>query len=362
VTATSVADPTKSASAQVQVNASGAGTALAQAAAALNAGTWTEFSAAENASWNGGGLLEGLGGSTDAGTAWSTKGLWNPPTKEFYFVGGAHCGSGSGCPNGQEVLRYADSTNAWSRMLRDGGHAYEGATINITAGTNNNLYFRPFDTDAVNIYDIASQSWGADLNTSVPSAGGPSCCLAMEYFSDRNSLITIDTDWGVYEYSFTTGQWSICLFNTSSSCGAAGGFHTFSGTGSTAAPWARYDAVHKRMLMGGATNVYALSSSLTLTQLASVPFDISSGTSASPVTIDPGTGKLVSWDASGHTFTSDGTSWVNAGPSPFSDPVNGGLACAPVSTYNAILCFYLSTSSAAGDRRNGVVVSSEVKP
>jgi hypothetical protein len=103
--------------------------------------------------------------------------------------------------------------------------------------------------------------------------------------------------------------------------------------------------VRHRLVFGGCTNVYALSSSLALTQLSSSPFDISVGTSASPVTEDPATGKIVSWNPSGTTFTSDGTSWVNAGISPFSNPVNGGLVCAPVTSYNVIMCFYAGTSS-----------------
>jgi hypothetical protein len=79
--------------------------------------------------------------------------------------------------------------------------------------------------------------------------------------------------------------------------------------------------------------------------VASAPFDISSGSSASPVTIDPSSGKLISWDTSGNTYVSDGTSWVNAGASPFSNPVTGGLVCAPVSTYNLVMCLYAGTGS-----------------
>jgi hypothetical protein len=100
------------------------------------------------------------------------------------------------------------------------------------------------------------------------------------------------------------------------------------------------------MLLGGCTNVYSLSTNLAIKQLASAPFDISVGTSASPAVYDPSAGKLVSWDTSGNTFTSDGSAWTNAGKSPFSDPVNGGLVCAPVSTYNVVMCIYAGTSSA----------------
>lgn len=345
VTATSVADSTKSASAQVLVG--GAGTVLGQAAATLAPGQWFHFTAAENASWNGGALLNlGPGNtSTDNATTWSTKGLWNPVTKEFYFVGGGHCGSGnSGCPGTQMVLRYNDSTNTWSASYRDGGHTYEGPTLNTTPGTNNEIFMRLFASDGVDVFNIASQSWTTSL-ASVPSLGGPDCCMAMEYFPDRNSLITIDNDYGIYEYAFSTGQWSGCLFGTSSSVGCPGATHNLCGPSSTEAPWARYDSVHHRVVLGGCTNVYALSSSLALTQISSSPFDISVGTSASPVTEDPATGKIVSWNPTGTTFTSDGTSWVNAGISPFSNPVNGGLVCAPVTSYNVVMCFYAGTSS-----------------
>jgi len=345
VTVTSVADPTKSATAQVLVG--GAGTTLAQAAASVTPGVWFHFTAAENASWNGGALLNlaATHTGTDNATAWSTKGLWNPVTKEFYFVGGGHCGSGnSGCPGTQMVLRYNDSTNTWSASYRDGGHTYEGPAINTTAGANNEIFLRLFSSNGVDVYNIASQAWTTSLAT-VPSLAGPDCCMAMEYFPDRNSLITIDPDSGIYEYSFASAKWSGCLFGTASSVGCPNGTHNFCGVATTEAPWARYDPVHHRLLLGGCKNVYALSSSLVLTTLTSSTFDISVGTSDSPITMDPATGKLVSWDPTGTTFTSDGTSWVNAGVSPFSNPVTGGLVCAPVSSYNVVMCFYAGTNS-----------------
>src|SRR6185312_6493063 len=293
VTVTSAADPTKSATAQVLVG--GAGTTLAQAAASVTPGVWFHFTAAENTSWNGGALLNlaATHTGTDNATAWSTKGLWNPVTKEFYFVGGGHCGSGnSGCPGTQMVLRYSDSTNTWNASYRDGGHTYEGATINTTPGANNDVFMRLYSSTSINTYDIASQAWASTSIASVPN--GSDCCLAMEYFPDRNSLITVDNDYGVYEYSFSTGKWGGCLFGTSSSVGCPNGTHNFCGASSTAAPWERYDPVNHRMLLGGCSNVFALSSSLALTQLSSAPFSISVGTTASPVTIDPGTGKLIS--------------------------------------------------------------------
>src|SRR6185312_4427603 len=268
---------------------------LAKAAAALTPGQWFHFTAAENTSWNKGALLNlaPTHTGTDNATAWSTKGLWNPVTKEFYFVGGGHCGSGnSGCPGTQMVLRYSDSTNTWSANYRDGGHTYEGATINTTPGANNDVFMRLYSSTSINTYDIASQAWASTSIASVPN--GSDCCLAMEYFPDRNSLITVDNDYGVYEYSFSTGKWGGCLFGTSSSVGCPNGTHNFCGASSTAAPWERYDPVNHRMLLGGCSNVFALSSSLGLTQLSSAPFSISVGTTASPVTIDPGTGKLIS--------------------------------------------------------------------
>lgn len=342
VTATSVADSTKSASAQVLVG--GAGTVLGQAAAALTPGQWFHFTAAENASWNGGALLD-LSGSTDNATTWSTKGLWNPVTREFYFAGGGHCGSGaSGCPNDMAVIRYVDSTNTWSAVYAEGTHTYQGATINTSAGTDNNVYLRPFNSNVVQVFSITSHSWVSNLGASVPTIGGPSCCLAMEYFPDRDSLITVDNDWGIYEFSFSTRTWSGCLIGTSTA-GCPNGTHLLCPGGSTAAPWAFYDSVHHRMLLGGCTNVFALSPTLAITQLPSAPFDISVGTSASPAVYDPGSGKLVSFSATGTTFTFDGSTWTNAGASPFSDPVNGGLVCGPVSTYNVVMCFYAGSGS-----------------
>jgi hypothetical protein len=265
-------------------------------------------------------------------------------TNEFYFVGGGHCGDGNTCVDTQEVLRYTDSTNNWSVNFRQGTHTYEGSALNTTPGTNNNVYLRLYSSNEVDIYSIGSQSWTSSLS-SIPTNGSPNCCNALEYFPDRNSLITIDNDNGIFEYSFATGQWSSnCIINTLNGCGGSK-TATLCSTHTTAAPWARYDGVHHQLLFGGCTNVYALSPTLGITQLASAPFDLSTSVSGSPVTIDPGSGKLISWDSSGHTYTSDGTSWVNAGASPFSDPINAGLACAPVSSYNVVMCFYAGTGS-----------------
>jgi hypothetical protein len=343
ITATSVADPTKSASAQVLVG--GAGTPLAQAAGNVAPGNWVQFTAAQNSSWNGGAVLDlaPTHTGTDNATAWSTKGAWNPVTKEFYAVGGGHCGDGNSCPGTQSVVRYNDTTNTWSVTFHNGTHTYEGPTVNTTVGTNNNVYLRLYSSNEVDIFNIATQSWTGSLGT-IPSST-PNCCNALEYFPDRNSLIAIDNDNGIYEYTFSNGQWSgNCKVNTLMNCGGTQNA-TLCSTHTTAAPWARYDPVHHRMLFGGCTSVYSLSTTLVPTQLASAPFDLSVGSSASPVTFDPGTGKLITWDTSGHTFTFDGTSWVNAGSSPFADPVNGGLVCTAVSSYNVVMCFYAGTGS-----------------
>jgi hypothetical protein len=343
VTATLVADSTKSASAPVLVG--GAGSSLAQAAAQATPGQWFHFTGAENSSFGSGKVLNLPSGASDNATTWSTKGMWNPVTKEYVFVGGAHCGSGaSGCPSNMVTVSYNDTTGNWSTVSAEGTHTYQGATLNTSAGSNNNVYFRPFNDNNVQVFSLASHSWSGSI-ASVPSIG-LDCCLAMEYFPDRNSLITIDNDWGIYEYSFASGNWSGCLIGTATASSCPNGTHAFCGSSSTAAPWAFYDSKHHQMLVGGCSNVYSLATNMAITQLASAPFDISVGTSASPASYDPSTGKLMSWDTSGNTFTFDGTAWTNVGKSPFSDPVNGGLACAPVSTYNVVMCIYAGASGA----------------
>jgi len=314
--------------------------ALAEAAKQMVPGKWLHFTAAENASWNHGAVLQLPMASTDNATTWSTKGLWNPLTREFYFIGGAHCGGGH-CPGSTEVLRYADVDNTWSvNANNDMGHSYEGPSLS-TSAAHNNIYFRPYSSNTVQVYSLASHSWTETLNP-IPSSG-PDCCLALEYFPDRDSLITIDNDWGIFEFSFSSGKWSGCLIGTVHwGCGTT---HSMCETGSTSAPWARYDLAHHRLLFGGCTNVYSLSSDMQATQLPSAPFTISAAPSGSPITIDPQTGQLVSWDPTGNTFTLEGSNWKNLGTSPFSDPVHNGLVCAPVSTYGVTLCLYAGKNS-----------------
>lgn len=345
VTATSISDPTLSATAHVQVG--GTGSALAQAAAQVTPGTWLHFTAAENSSWNAGALLQTQAvNSTDNMTAWSSKGLWNPVTKEFYFLGGANCGNGN-CPQSTGVLKYNDSSNTWSVQYNQSvGHTYEAVALDTTSGSND-IYLRVFASNNVDLYSIPLQSWNGGI-AAVPGSlpgSNPSCCLALEYFPDRDSLITIDNQNGIYEYTFSDEKWSSCLFGTAGNVGCPNGTNNFCSPTSADAPWARYDAANHRMLVGGCTNVYSLSTNLVLTSLAPSPFNISTGTIASPITVDPGSGKLVSWDTSGTTYTSDGTSWVSSGASPFSNPVTGGLACTPVSTYNVIMCLYAGTNA-----------------
>jgi hypothetical protein len=274
---------------------------------------------------------------------------WNPATSSLNFLGGAHCGSGENCPGAMVMLEYSDAANAWTRQSLTGTHTYESTTINTSTGTANKFYHLVYNGSTVETYDIASQSWVANL----PDAPfvGQDCCNALEYFPDRNSLIAIENDWGIYEYSFASGNWSSCLFNTAVSCGANNSI-PLCATSSTSAPWARYDALHHRMLLGGCSNVYAMSPTLGVSQLASSPVDVSAAPSGSPVTTDPATGKLVTFDPStGDTLTSNGSGWVNAGSSPF-DPMNGGLACAPISTYNVVMCVYGGTT---GQVTNGTV-------
>jgi hypothetical protein len=344
VTATSVADITKSATAQVLVG--GAGTHLAQTAAALTPGVWTEFTAAENSSWNGGALFDLGSGytSTDSALTWSAKGIWDATGKAYYFVGGGHCGNGDygGCGQEGEVLKYDDASNTWSVTFAGYGHNYETMALSPSLKT---IYRRQGNARRnLDKYDIVSQTWTVNFTQVPPSS--VDCCDAMEYFPDRNSLITIDADNGAFEYNLTSGTWtSTCIINTLINCGASRTAQVCA-SHTTAAPWERYDSVNHRLLFGGCTSAWALSPSLVITQLASPPFPISTSDSGSPVTYDPGTAKLISFDPNtGHTFTSDGSSWVDVGSSPFANPNSGGLQCGGISTYNVVLCSYAGKES-----------------
>jgi hypothetical protein len=234
-------------------------------------------------------------------------------------------------------VRYNESTNTWSPTLYfPGAHTYEGSALR-----NPVIYIRPYNSNEVQTFSIAQQAFGASL----ASAPYPSrdCCNAMEYFPDRNSLITIDNDEGIYEYSFATGQWSGCIINTLNNCGATRtaqlcNAHT------TASPWARYDPIGHRLLLGGCTAVWALSPTLGLTSLPSAPFDLSVGPSGSPVTLNPASGGIITWSSSGAQFTGTDAGWTSTGQSPFSDPLNGGVVCSPIATYNVVLCLYAGTN------------------
>jgi hypothetical protein len=342
VTATSQTDVSNFATAAVTVTAPPppGNTELANAVAALIPGQWTRFTAAENTSWQGGTILNAgpRRVANDNLTTWSNKAFWNIPTAEFYFVGGGHCGDGS-CPDEAGVVRYTESTNTWATTIYfDGAHAYEG-----TALKSPGIYIRPYNSNEIQNFSITQQAFTANL----PNAPYPvkDCCNAMEYFPDRDSLITIDNDEGIYEYSFATGQWSGCLVNTlvAGDCHGASTAQLCS-VHTTAAPWARYDAVGHRLLFGGCTKVWALSPVLGITALPAAPFDLSVGPSGSPVTISPSSGNLMTWNSSGLQFIGTDSSWTGAGQSPFTDPLNGGVVCAPVPAYSVVMCLYAGTN------------------
>lgn len=316
------------------------GTALAQAACNLTPGVWTEFTAAENSSWNNGALLNTPGDASDNGADWSNKILWNPPTNEAYFYGGAHCGAGSGCAGTLVFFKYADATNTWTGLTPssiEDGHTYEAQTINTTAGSANAFYHRDYDSDTVESWSIGSQAWTSNLS-SVP-ASNFQCCNAIEYFPDRNSLITVDGDYGIYEYSFSNNQWSCFNGTNTTPCGTShpmASYYVF----------AFYDPIGKRMWIGGDTNVYTIASSGAITAQASAPFSIGSNTSFNPVTVDPLTGNLLAFNGSSY-YTSDGSSWVQKGSTPFSNASAGGLVCGPISTYGVVMCIYAGTNTAS---------------
>src|SRR5438128_270863 len=83
---------------------SAGGTTLGNLAASMEPGTWAEITTTNITA-----TLSNTGGASGTILPYSDDGVWDPASRQFFFVGGDHNPS-SGCPR---FVSYTESTDAW---------------------------------------------------------------------------------------------------------------------------------------------------------------------------------------------------------------------------------------------------------
>ncbi len=305
------------------------GTSLGALAAQMLPGTWAELT---TNGLNGGLLIS----DTAAGSyilQYMDKVTWDSTTRQLFFVGGPHTGM-------PKFVAYSDASNTWRRepdaYWWTPLHGYQHNTINVAAGE---LYHRPYNTNRVYKYKIGTKTW-SDLPP-IPMASWE-VAGALEYFPERNGLLFVDGDWGVFFLDLQTNQWTQ-LANTGVANNAPGlpnlpmgPYHNF----------ASYSPTQKAVLFGGgngSSDIYKLDPTGKITKLRNAPMVL--GVAATIVTVDPVSGNYLVF-GDNRTFyeydiASDSWRLLTSTTPPFFDlgpdgPVFGTIAT-PVSTYGVVL-------------------------
>lgn len=310
-----------------------AGTVMGDLAAQMQPGTWATL---QTNGFNNGALLEPktFGKSI---LQYAEKAVWDPTTRKFMFMGAPHY-------EPHKFVIYSDADNTWRtgplanscQSTNDGcvSHSYDHNTINPATGE---MYFRLVGRKEVYRYPPNGSAWTQLPNVPMPSL---QCCGALEWFPERNELIFIDGDWGVWAYSPSTNQWTL-LAQTNGSYGNSlpkfpmAAYHNI----------ANYNPTHKVILFGGSNGginyLYKYSSNGSFTRLKDAPISVS--ITQTVITVDPVSGKYLvfgdgnrfyEYDISTDTWTQKSSSlappiWING------DVFD--VVAAPISTYGVTM-------------------------
>lgn len=338
------------------------GSALSDLARSMQPGTWAPL--ATNGFNDGAVMRPPNGGSVLEFT--DKSGLWNPVNGTILLLGASHPNSGPGIQcDSTRFASYRESTNTWANNLPNpcptfdttnlyGGsvHAYHHETIVPSTG---DYYHRQYYSRRLMKFSHATQSWSmcTDLgNTNRQVAG------ALEYFPDRNSLIFVDGDWGVWELSLAGGNCTGVWQQLASTNG--GGFSPqLTGLGAYHNQ-SRYSPRCQCVIFGGGQNsrkLYRYSSNgaapVPITD-SPVALNIPQASGGTIFTIDPVTGYLLLWHYSNAATTiyqydpADNTWSTISRTSPIFPGPEGGVTetiAVPISTYGVILFVQAGSTS-----------------
>jgi hypothetical protein len=349
------------------------GSQLATLAASMPPGAWAQL--ATNNFNDGNEMRPRSGGSaleyTDKAGAWDSLG------KTIILLGGSHPGANSPCPNWSDIFaKYAESTNTWSNNFDSSlpdpcptaddafvtlggiGHSYQHNTIVPSTG---DLYHRQYSSGKVMFWSQKAQTWN---QCSVINPGFRSFQVAgaLAYFPDRNSLVFVDGDWGVWELSIASGNCNGKWVQRASTYG--GGMSPRLNEMNHYNNFAEYSPMCHCLLFGGGNpKFYKMDSRGNVSKMNPAPMAITvpQNGSGAIITVDPRSGLFLVWDGNGHEngkayeYNPNTDVWRTTGiDSPiFPGPdCNGGGVCEtiaiPISDYGVIM--FVQAGSAAGGK------------
>ena len=331
------------------------GSALSNLATSMQPGTWAPFTT--NGFNNGAAFVPPATGSILEYT--DKAGAWNPLNGTILVLGGSHP---SGGPGGQGTLfvKYTESNNSWSQLAipsmdTSPAHSYHHNTIDPSTG---NFYHRQYYNGNHMVYSHVNQTW----SSCTARPGAQQVAGALEYFPDRNSLIYLDGDWGVWELSLASGNCNGSWVQRASTAG--GGMSPqlwpYNGTTGSYHNQSRYSPLCQCVVMGGGNGmprVWRYYADGTWSRGADAPqsYNIPYAGSGDIFTVDPVTGRILVWFYNNASTTmweynpvaNTWTSISRNGPI-FPGPEGGvtETVAIPISTYGVIM--FVQASSAAG--------------
>lgn len=326
-------------------------TTLGDAATALSAGEWS--AALTTTDFASGAILRPP--STGSIIEYQDKALWNPINNTVLIFGAAH---GNPDTQNQMFAKYTESTNTWVNNLPLPGtgilgpqHHYHHDTIVPATG---DLYHRDYNSGVIRKFTHSSQTW----STCTSRPGSQQVAGALQYFPDRDSLIFLDGDWGVWELSLAAGNCAGAWSQRASTIG--GGFSPqLTGLGSYHNQ-AAYSSACSCVILGGggsSTTLYKYNAGGTFGSVATapVPIAIPQAGQGSIFTVDPTTGRILVWSYSNaattmYEYDPSANTWATiVRTSPMFPGPEGGVTetvAIPISTYGVIM--FVSAGSASG--------------
>jgi hypothetical protein len=165
------------------------GTSLGELAASLSPGSWGELEVDGAAL---GAYLESGGTSGKSIFEYADKAVWDPIAYQLRFVGSPHY-------EAYKVLIYDDASGAFGEgPMLPGipfdtvlvGHGYQHNALDPATGDS---FYRPYNS--ADVYRYHAGAW-----TALPPIPGDSrqCCGGLEWFPERDGLLFVDGDWGVF--------------------------------------------------------------------------------------------------------------------------------------------------------------------
>jgi hypothetical protein len=256
---------------------------LAKLAASMKAGEWAELKT-EN-------QIETLRakGASGAIFGYNEDAVWDPKTRQFYYVGGDH-------NDAVRFVTYVEESNTWKVMPKPDwvgkgtSHGYSHHGFDAERGY---LYYLPFGNQnrTVHRYDIA-EKW-----TALPKLNPPeylACCMGVEYFPELDGLVLANGGGGkgcVHMFQEKTQKWTTLARDL-----PMGIYHNT----------AQYSPTHKVILFGGgngSSELYKLDAKGKVTTLKKTPIGL--GVMQSILTVDPLSGDFLLFGKNGSFYVYD---------------------------------------------------------